>query len=146
MREIQPHTTDWFYCSKCQSSYLVPVPDADRHLLKKTMRCPNYRTCAGQIRERQFKPSMAAVSNAKWVTATELFQGTAGIGLPGERKCSPTEVRKLLVGSRVTSVHLEKSSDPQKSILMSLTLDSGKTIHVATSTKGAIVYKVTYGS
>jgi hypothetical protein len=145
MSLINTLTTIWYRCPKCKNSFLVRNDDQDAHLLKKTMRCPNFITCQGRINLRTFTKETFQLDNARWITAVELFQATAGIGLPEERKCSVSDVRKLLTGSRISFVHLENAPDPKKSILMSMTLDNGKTVHVSSSTKGAIVYKVTDG-
>ncbi len=138
--------TDWYRCPKCENSFLVSSEDPDKHLLKRGMRCPNYRECSGNLVQRNFKANTGPIPNARKVTAIELYQAAAGIGLPEERKCSPKDIRKLLLGSRISSVHLENAPDPKKSILMSMTLDNGKTVYVTTSTKGAIIYKVTDAS
>lgn len=143
MTQVNPLATDWYRCSKCKHSFFVNTGDQERHLLKKTMRCPNYVTCEGQVFLKTTWPVSGQIPNARWITALELFQAAAGIGLPEERKCSVADVRKAMIGSRIQAVHLEKAPDPKKSILMSFTLDNGKTIHVSSSTKGAIVYKVT---
>lgn len=140
---VNPLSTEWYRCPKCKTSFLVRMDDPDKHLLKKSMRCPNFVTCEGRINHRIFTTSTSIIQNARWVTAIELFQAAAGIGLPEERQCSVTDVRKTMLGARISAVHLEKAPDPKKSLLLSLTLDNGKVIHVSSSTKGAIVYKVT---
>lgn len=138
--------SDWYRCPKCEHSYFVSSTDQDKHLLKKGMRCPNFRECGGFLAQRAWKTNTPPVPKARKVTAIELYQAAAGIGLPEERKCSPKDIRKLMLGSKITSIHLENAPDPKKSILMSMTLDSGKTVYVTASTKGAIVYKVTDAS
>ena len=132
---------DYYRCNNCESDYFVPLDDPNRHLLKKTMRCPNYRECKGRI---HLKASTNLRINLRLVIdATSLFQATVGLGLPNERKCSPNDVKKALLGSRIKAVHLENAADPKKSLIMSLTLDNGKVFHLSTSTRGAIIYKVT---
>lgn len=144
---INPLNTDWYRCPKCKNSFLLKSDDSDKHLLakSKSLRCPNFRECEGRLVLRKFTPNTHNIENARWVTALELFQAAAGIGLPEERNCSPKDIRKLMAGSRITAVHVENAPDPKKSILMSLTLDGSKTVHISTSTKGAIIYKVTNG-
>ena len=142
---INPLSTDWYRCPKCKNSFLVQTSDPDRHLLKKSgsMRCPNFSECGGRLMKRAFTTNTHTIDKARWVSALSLYQAAAGVGLPEERKCSVKDVRKMMVGSRIVAVHLEDAPDPHKSILLSLTLDCGKTLFVSTSTKGAIVYKVT---
>lgn len=143
---INALSTVWYFCTKCQSSFLVDMDDSARHLLKKSMRCPNFITCKGRVNERGFTTKnmpTGEIKNARKVSATELYQATMGIGLANERKCSPRDIRQLLTGARISQVQVEKASDPQKSILLSITLDNGKAVHLSSSTHGAIVYKVT---
>jgi hypothetical protein len=143
MTNVNPLSTEWYRCIKCKTSYFIRAGDPELHLLRKKMRCPQFATCGGNIHHRNFTVNTHTVPNARWISALELFQAAAGIGLPEERNCSVTDVRRAMVGSRISEVHLEKAPDPKKSILMSFTLDNGKVIHLATSTKGAIIYKVT---
>lgn len=145
---INSLATDWYRCTKCKKSYLVDInaPGHRGDLLKKSMRCPDSKTCSGNIRLRAWNDSSELELKKwglMWVTAIDLFQAVAGLGLAAERKCSPNELKKLMTGSRIMSLELAKSHDPQKSILTSLQLDNGKVIHFASSTMGAIVYKVT---
>ncbi|ERR1043165_3669530 len=140
---INTRDTDWYRCSKCEKSYFVKKSKEDNmHLLKKSMRCPNYVRCKGKITQRSWKNS-GEVRNYHWVTAIELYQASAGLGLLSERNCSPSMLKKILLGHRTVSVDVSASGDPNKSIVTSLTLDNGKVIHLASSTKGAIVYKIT---
>ena len=146
LNRINALSTVWYRCPKCDHSYFVDMDDPDRHLLKKTMRCPNFGSCTGKIVERGFNQTTCPtgqIDNTRKVTALELYQACLGVGLANERKCSPKDIEKLLVGSRIVKTHIEKAPDPQRCLLLSLTLDNGKVVHVSSSTKGAIVYKVT---
>jgi hypothetical protein len=144
MTTINPLSYDLWYCTKCKCSFVVPVEDKNNHLLKKGMRCPNAIECKGKISPKDWgKVAFGRLENFQRVSAVELFQASAGVGLPKERNCRPDDIRKLLMGARIVNVHLSPATDPKKSLLFSLTVESGKTIHVATSTSGPIVYKVT---
>lgn len=143
MRKINGLAVEWWRCAKCQGSFLVNNDDEHCHLLKKTMRCPNYVTCKGSIVKKTFTAKTSLIPHTQHLTAIELFQATCGLGLPGERNCSPEETKKSLEGARIVKAHLEKAGDPKKAILVSLTLDSGKILHLSSSTMGAIVFKVT---
>ncbi len=143
---VNPLSTTWYRCTRCKASFLVQDSDSDKHLLKKVMRCPNYSTCKWQIRQKHFTTNDSTIHNARWISAVELFQASAGVGLPEERKCSVADVKKLLVGSRVVSVNLSEAPDPKKSVLYSMTLDNGKTVHLTTSVRGPMVFKVTEAS
>lgn len=141
----------WFLCGKCKHSFFVRRGDPELYLIDKkqgdtkakTLRCPNYVTCQGTLRLKTLTKDKFLIHNARWVTALQLFQASAGIGLPEERECSVSDVRKAMTGARIAAVHLLPAPDPKKSLLLSLTLDSGKVFHVSTSTQGAIIYKVT---
>ena len=139
---IDASSTDWYRCSKCERSFFVRSKDEHQHLLKKSMRCPNFVRCKGRISRRSWNTA-DEIRNYQWVTALELFQASAGLGLKAERNCSPETLKRLMVGSKILSTEVQDTGDPQKSLLMSITLDNGKVIHTASSTKGAIVYKVT---
>ncbi len=139
--------TEWYRCPKCTTSYLIQSSDPELHLIKakKSVRCPNYLECEGHLVKRTFNNKVKTIDNARWISALDLYQAAAGIGLPEERNCSPKDIRNLLTGARVREVHIEEAPDPKKCILLSMTLENGKTIHVSSSVKGAIVYKVTNG-
>lgn len=139
---INTNSTDWYRCAKCEKSYFVKADDQNKHLLKRSMRCPNYIRCKGKIVQKSWK-NAGEVRNYHWVTAIELYQAAAGLGLMSERDCSPATLKKTLVGRRALTVDIQKTGDPNKSILTSITLDNGKVIHLASSTNGAIVYKIT---
>src|SRR6185436_8776833 len=139
---INSKDTLWHRCSKCERSFFVKNKDPNLHLLKKSMRCPNYIRCNGHIIRKSWN-NAGEIRNWKWVSAIELYQASAGIGLESERNCSPDTIRELLLGRRIVSTEILEAGDPKKSILLSITLDNGKAIHLASSTKGAIVYKTT---
>lgn len=80
------------------------------------------------------------------MSALELYQATLGAGLPSEKKCSPASMKKLLAGATILSASLDKAPSPDRSIVLSLKIRSGKVvreIHLASSTHGATIYKVT---
>ncbi len=139
---VNPLDTEWYRCQKCQKSFFFKTDDPDRHLIKKSMRCPNYIRCNGRIFRKSWN-NVSEIRNFRWVTAKELYQASAGIGFESERDCSPDSLKRLLHGIRIVGSDLQVTGDPKKSILMSLTLETGKTIHLSSSVKGAIIYKVT---
>lgn len=130
-----------YTCKKCKSAYLVSGLDADVHLLQKQMRCPNSEVCGGKI--RIYASSKIRVTSTQRVSAVHLYQACMGAGLPHEKRCSPDDLKKLLLGSIVVSAQLESCPDPKRSLIMSLTLNNGKILHFASSTKGATIFKVT---
>ncbi len=131
-----------FTCKKCSSAYLVPVVDPQGHLLKKRMHCPNWVTCRGSIYENaqtDIKPSFPVSS----LSAIQLWQATMGTGLPQERNCGPKDLKKLMVGAKILEIQLGDAPITNRSLIHSITLDNGKVIHLAASTKGPTVFKVT---
>lgn len=139
---VNPTETIWYKCSKCNRSLFIKANDPNNRLLKSTMRCPNYVRCDGRILNKSWANALE-IRNFRWTTALELYQASAGIGFVSERDCSPDTLRRLLHGHTIMATEIQDTGDPQKSIMMSLTLDTGKVLHLAASTKGAIVYKVT---
>jgi hypothetical protein len=116
--------------------------DPDRHLLKKIMRCPSAPTCDGK--QHMFsETNIPTEFHVEQISALQFYQAVMGIGLPKERKCGPSEVRKILVGSRVLDVHLDVAPDDKRSIIYSITLENGNVLHLAASTRGATVFRVT---
>ena len=130
-----------FTCSKCAASFAVNDEEPSRSLLKKVMRCP-IEGCVGRLRVTA-KTNMKLGFEATKISAVELYQATLGAGLPKEKKCSPAAMKKLLVGAKITSLRIEESAAADRSLLFSLTLDRGKVVHLATSARGATIYKVT---
>lgn len=139
---VNPLDTEWYRCSKCNKSFFIKTEDPDRHLIKKSMRCPNFIRCNGRVTRKSWN-NVSEIRNFRWVTAKELYQASAGIGFTSERDCSPDSLKRLLHGIRIIGSELQTTGDPKKSILMSLTLETGKVIHLSSSVKGAIIYKVT---
>lgn len=142
-----------FTCSKCKTAFSVSDEDPSRDLLKKTMRCP-VEGCTGKLRLSSRTNIKLGFETIK-ISAVELYQATLGAGLPKEKKCSPAAMKKLLTGAKIVAVHLEEAPSAERSLLLSLTVIKGSTrglgrakvIHLASSTKGATIYKVTdYGT
>lgn len=140
---INPLSTEWYKCSKCEKSFFIKSDDPHKHLLKKSMKCPNFVRCKGRVTHRSWSNTTGEIRNYRWSSGLELYQAAAGLGLMTERDCSPETLQRVMVGSRVVVAEIQETGDPQKSILMSLTFENGKVVHLASSVKGAIVYKVT---
>lgn len=131
-----------YRCKKCRAAFSIPATDPDVHLLKKHMRCPNSQDCEG----KQYllsETNLPAEFSVTQISAVQFYQATMGVGLPKERKCGPAAMRKILLGARITDLHIDEAPSKDRSILYSLALDNGNTIHIASSTKGATIYRVT---
>ncbi len=139
--EWAPMSRFWS-CKKCNSSWAVLRHDADIELLKsKKMRCPNHDVCQGYIYEITKLPKSS--DKVTRLAAVTLWQGTMGVGLPEQRRCTPEELLKVMKGAKIETAVLESASNPQRSIIHCLILDNGKTIHFAPSPNGALIFKVT---
>jgi hypothetical protein len=130
----------YFHCPDCKLHIVVNPMDKEVHLLKRYMRCPNADTCKGKLRKmlKQSPPEAA-----RKLTALELFQATEGFGFPGEKNCTPQDLRKVMVRATVVAVELEQVGGHNRSIITSLKLSTGHTLHFAGSALGSTIYKVT---
>jgi len=88
------------------------------------------------VRNDKLKPGQV-------VTAMALFQAST-LGSEMQRKCSPSDIRKLALGKKVVAIAVEPSPAAGRSLISSITLEDGNTIHLTTSTKGVTIYKVTH--
>jgi hypothetical protein len=130
----QPKCMSWS-CTRCPNTYIISSKDQYLYLMKKTMPCIRYG-CTGELKQgRKTKGSS--------VHALALYQAALGVGLDDERKCPPSKIKKLLIGKKITHISLSSSPDKDRSILESITLEGDMTIHLAPSTKGVTVFKVT---
>lgn len=137
----------YYSCDSCGMAFQVPKTDENLHLLSLRMRCPD-NTCEDKLQ---------ICDREKWagawvpIDAEALFAACSGVGVPAERKCSPSDL-EMLLGGTIRTMELEPSSaDPNRSIIsnMVVDLDLGKeesravAVYFAMSTHGATIYKVT---
>lgn len=80
--------------------------------------------------------------NSLNLTAEEFFQALCGFGLPEEIGSDPEVVRALLLSAKVSDVSVHASSSG-KTVLDRVDLDNGTSLHLAPSSRGAVVFKVT---
>ena len=74
--------------------------------------------------------------------AAHIYQRLSGLGTQTESQCGTAALRKLLYGQKIVEVAMESVSKT-RSLVTSMRLENGKTIHFAPSTKGVTIYKVT---
>lgn len=79
------------------------------------------------------------------VASEVLFRAMTGMGYGDETKCGPGAVSKAMVGAKIAAVSVAPSPDKDRAFISSITLENGRTVHLAPSTKGVTVYKVTHG-
>ncbi len=125
----------------CGLTYAVAVLDPQFHLVERALNCPNHETCKGKLRE--ISRTNIPHHGMKFMKAAELFQASLGVGTPKERKCSPADVKKAIIGAKIVAIEADNASNPDRTIIYSLTLDSGRIVHLAPSTQGATIFKIT---
>lgn len=118
----------------------------DVHLLEQIedgegkSECP--RLCGGSISVKE-SIDISSLKDPMTLSLLELYRAVNGYGLPDEIQTDPTVVEALLKSSPVSSVSTEMSG--KRVILNSITLENGSTIHLAPSSRGACVLKITKG-
>ncbi len=128
----------YLQCSKCELGFQLNRQDRELGLLalQKRLSCPR-SDCKGRLRRRP------TLEKGRPIAAFDLHVAVNGGGLPEEREqCSPSKLKKLLLGGKIQSVNL-KPSVGTRSFVETITLVGGKRIHFAASTRGATIYKVT---
>lgn len=150
MSEVVENLEYRWYCPACKEGYEISPTDPDFGMLPLSMRCPQYDVCHHMLVKRGRKRANE-LKNQKVhkVKAKDLFLASQGFGTVGERRCSPTYLKKLMLQRFIIDVELEPVSvGVSRSIIKKLTLhtDKGpKVLHFATSGMGATIYKVTDG-
>lgn len=128
-----------FKCRICHVTYIVNKLDVNIGLLKGDMPCPIDK-CPGLL----FKSKTA---NGIIISALALFKALGGAGLPEEscKGLEPRDIVSIFLGKNLVRIDAIKSSQSDTPIIRSLTFSNGKTMHLASSTRGATVYKITEG-
>jgi len=124
------------WACQCGVRYSVEANDVGRGALPDRFRCWATRCRFYMVRNDKLKPGQV-------VTAMALFQAST-LGSEMQRKCSPSDIRKLALGKKVVAIAVEPSPAAGRSLISSITLEDGNTIHLTTSTKGVTIYKVTH--
>ena len=78
------------------------------------------------------------------LSMAELFRAMSGFGLPDELQVEPEYVKALLLSNPITDLLLQRS-DSGRTVIKRLDLKNGLSIHLASSPRGATVYKITRG-
>lgn len=82
------------------------------------------------------------VVNLLNLTVGEFFRALCGYGLPDEIKAEPEVVKAMLLSSRVVDASVSMSASG-KTLLEQLDLENGTSLHLASSSRGPVVFKVT---
>jgi hypothetical protein len=107
--------------------------------------------CGGSMNRISYKEAAAYYANETKhshvelleLSAQEFLKAVVGFGLPNEINADPEIVESLLKSNQIVSVEITKSKTPGRSVLNSLSLNNGLTIHVASGAEGPTVYKIT---
>lgn len=126
-------------CTRCDRAFSVKKSDPDIALIPDVFKCwgvtMSGKTCRGKL---EAGPASASLQ----MRGLDLYKAIMGMGLNEERDASMATLNKL-VGKKVVAFGLKAAPVPERSMIDSLTLEGGVVLHLATSTKGVTVYKVT---
>lgn len=130
-------------CTKCNLGFQVSKADKDLSLLGIQARLPCVKDgCKGRL--KQVNALKVDTSKFRSIKAYDLFAALGGGGLPEERKrCTPDQLKTLMLRKKVTEVTLEASVGSTRSFIKSITFEGGSKVHFGGSTKGATIFKVT---
>lgn len=129
------HACTW--ACRCGTKYSVMSTDLDLHLV------PDRFKCWGPLKCRYYFKRDDRLIPGPIVRAVTLFQMLNDMGSDEERQCSPADLKKVMVGRKVTAISVEPATR-LRSLITNITFEGGATVHLATSTKGVTVYKVTH--
>lgn len=128
-----------YRCDQCPAKYSVSKTDGDIQILTQTLRCPVAK-CKGTLKAGAWTTKGSA---PRHMTAKDLYTAASGMGLPEETKCSPKDIRKLMIGKTIEELTIGPASNRMRSTLMAITLEGGIAVHLAPSPNGVTIYKVT---
>jgi hypothetical protein len=123
---------------RCGARFTVLETDPNKHLVPDRFKCWA-KGC------RYYVNRDDSLDRGLVAQAIMLYQVLSGLGSEDEKKCGPADVRKMMLGKKVVAVSVEPAPDKHRSFITNLTLEDGKTLHLAPSTRGVTIYKVTHG-
>jgi hypothetical protein len=104
--------------------------------------CPQV-DCKGKMTLTDAIESMALTQLRLYdLTPHEVFAAIQGLGLPEERDCGREAVLKALVGHTIVAADVVQVRGLNRSILHSITLESGQRVYLAASPVGSSVYRI----
>lgn len=127
-----------YVCEDDLMVYSVNRMDPSIKILPVVIGCPKCR------KDITVAPNFPARSQVLILTAEELFRAANGLPLPPDESASEARVSHLLLNGKITGVKLI-SVDQDRVIIESISvkyLEQNHTLHFATSTKGATIFKV----
>jgi len=98
--------------------------------------------CVGRAQYLEsIDPAALARLEIHEVTPQEAFAALNGLGFPPERDCGETAVR-LALTHQVTEAGVRQIRGTNRSVLDWLQLDDGTRLYLASSSEGAVVYRL----
>ena len=94
------------------------------------------------IMESEADPKTLPKMRLRDLEAHELLAALSGCGLPEEAACSAQVVAQIFATKQVVSVQCRDVPNTGRSLLESLTFADGTKMHLASSTHGAVVYRI----
>lgn len=144
-----------YACDQCLTVVRVHGPPEDvrrlilDHSLWKDGRPCVHSSCDAKLYELTAEESEVAVNattpgviRVLNLTAQEFFSAMCGYGLPDELGTSPEVVKALLLSSKIMDVSVGESPSG-RTVVYRLDLENGTSLHLASSSHGPSVFKVT---
>lgn len=126
----------YLQCSKCGLAYSISIVGQNGKLLIGKLPCTT-TGCKGRLRRSTI------IHGARFISAEDLYLAAGGGGLPEERRlASPKLLKRDFEGAKIKKLDVEQGPGT-RSFIRSITLENGHVMHLAASTKGATVFKVT---
>lgn len=127
-----------YACDDCLTVYSVNGMDKSINILPVVLECPKCRKRINVTSKWESRSEVMVMS------AEALFRAANGLPLPDVESASEARVSHLLLNGKVVSAKLVPV-DQDRVVIESLTIQTNahsNTLHFATSTKGATIYKV----
>lgn len=129
----------FFGCPECKKGYCIAAVDPDKYLLLEGKTpCPN-EGCTGTL----VKAKKDFCKKPVYSSALALFKQAMGRGSVEEQRCSAAELELTFINDVIVRMDLEDLPGKDRCIVNRIYLVSGRVIHLASSTMGATIYKVT---
>lgn len=135
-------TPIYLKCSKCLCAFVLNGVDKNLGLIAILGKPPcTTQRCKGKL-ENVGALDIIKSSSFRRISAFDLHAAIGGGGLPEEKLwASPDNLQEELVGKKVKSMQFDTSL--RRPFIQSITFEGGQTVHFATSTRGAVIFKMT---
>lgn len=134
-----------YRCRNCQTLYRIKDRKAAMDNLKAMEKCPR-EWCGGDAtlyEHGQMSSSKPGIT----LTTKEFIEAKNGLGLPDEQKCSPEELKKLLIGRKIIDFEIgPHPTNPKRSLIRQVIVEGESKpfrLFLGVSNHGVSAYKVT---